>query len=184
MNAWVVKSTLKLRDGSEGWHWNNYLPVGGDCAYDPDEVAADWGGANWVRSFLSKKLLREEVREGDIVICYQSDGREILGLTTMASDGKEDPHGSGDFNMFDLARPSDALILDPPLTIASLYAAGCRPKCFGPGMQGTVFRVENDEFEQMLGVLRGEMSAEGRRELDAWLRRAGWPRAERAPRQR
>ena len=27
MNIWVVKSTLKLRDGSEGWHWDYYLKI-------------------------------------------------------------------------------------------------------------------------------------------------------------
>lgn len=184
MNVWVVKSTLNRRDGSKGWHWDNYLPVDDACDYDPGETAADWGGAGWVRSPLSKKLIREEVRKGDIVVCYQSDGREILGLTTMASDGKDDPPGSGDFNMFDLAPPSEALVLDPPLTIASLYAAGCRPKCFGPGMQGTVFRIEQGEFEQMLGVLRAEMTADARHDLDRWLRGVGWQRSRCAPRRR
>ena len=184
MNVWVVKSTLRLRDGSAGWHWNNYLVIDDDDPELAEENAIDWGGADWVRSALSKKLIREEVTEGDIVVCYQSDGREILGLTTMASDGKEDPPGSGDFNMFDLAAPADALVLDPPLTIASLYAADCRPRCFGPGMQGTVFRMENDEFEQALGVLRGEMSAAARRELDSWLRRVGSSRGVRSSRRR
>lgn len=184
MNVWVVKATMHLRDGGEGWHWEHYLPVDDGVGYDPDETGADWGGADWVRSALSKKLIREEVAKGDIVLCYQSDGRKIPGLTTMTSDGKDDPPGSGDFNMFDLAPPSEALILDPPLTVRSLYASGCRPKCFGPGMQGTIFRVADDEFEEMLGVLRGETTEEARRKLDAWLRRVGWQRAVRASRRR
>jgi hypothetical protein len=66
----------------------------------------------WIRSPQSKKYLREEVRKGDIVVCYQSEGRRICGFTRMAGNGRDEPKGSGDFNMLYLAGNKKALCIE------------------------------------------------------------------------
>src|SRR4051794_7510452 len=101
-NTWVVKTRATKEDGSKGWHWRYYLPDD-DCDRELDEPSQDWGGEDWIRSPYSKQLIRDEVREGDLVVCYQTDGREILGFTRMVSDGKEEFPGTGNYNCFDLA---------------------------------------------------------------------------------
>jgi len=171
-NVWVIKCTELLRDGSEGWHWRHYLPPTTCDGYAPDAIAADWGGANWIRSAYSKKLLRKSVTCGDIALCYQSDdpehGRAILGLARFASDGREEEPGSGDYNCFDLCPPNKALSLRPPLNIAELHAAGCRPKCFGPGTQGTIFPVSPVEFRGIIAAIV-KSSPNQEKRLRRWL---------------
>jgi len=44
----------------------------------------------YINSWHSKQLIRDEVRKDDLVICYQTDTREILGFTRLVSDGKEE----------------------------------------------------------------------------------------------
>jgi len=170
-NIWVVKCREVKADGTRGWHWRYYLP-GDDCDRELNEPSEDWGGQDWIKSNLSKKLIREEVQAGDGVICYQCDTREIVGLTRMASAGKDDPPGSGDYNCFDLAPPREALRLDPPLRMRDLYASGCHPRCFAPGTQGTLFRVDQQEFEAIrTAIIRN--SSGMRKRVAAWLDRAG-----------
>jgi hypothetical protein len=100
-NTWVVKTREVKEDGSEGGHWKYYLP-GDDCSCNLHRPYRNWGGDDWIMSSYSKKLIRDEVLEGDLVVCYQTDGREILGFTRMASDGKEESRGTGEYNCFDL----------------------------------------------------------------------------------
>ena len=150
--VWVIKCRETLVDGSDGWHWREYLPLEGLVV--DDEPVEDWGGSDWIRSPYSKKLLRDEVISGDIGVCYQTDdpdaGRSILGFTRFVSDGKEEYTGSGDFNCFDLCPPSECFVLSPPLRINDLYATGCRPSAFGRGTQGTIFPVASDELQGVL----------------------------------
>jgi hypothetical protein len=60
-------------------------------------------------------------------MCYQTDTREIVGLTRMVSARQDDAPGSGDYSCFDLAPPCKALRLDPPSLMKELYASGCHP---------------------------------------------------------
>lgn len=168
--VWVIKCTDTPRKDFSGWHWKHYFS--NPTAYNPNEPAKDWGGENWIRSSYSMKLLREEVLNGHIALCYQSDdehyGRAILGLTQFASDGKQDPPGSGRYNYFDMIPPKDAFRLEPPLTIDDLYNSGCRPRCFGPGTQGTVFPVGLDEFNGIVRAI-GRQSNAQQKALERWL---------------
>ena len=150
---WVIKSRETLADGSDGWHWREYLPSSELRPYD--QPLEDWGGSDLIRSANSKKLLRDEVASGDIGICYQLDdpgsGRSILGFTRFVSGGKEACPGSGDFNCFDLCPPIECCVLTPPLRIDDLFATGCLPRAFSPRSQATILSITPDEFQ---GILR------------------------------
>jgi hypothetical protein len=94
-----------MKDGTHGWHWQSYFE-------DAKARPYDWGGADWIRSGYSKKLLRERARRGDVILCYQVDdqthGRVILGLTRMVSGGRPDP-ASGEYNSFRIDAPASGL---------------------------------------------------------------------------
>jgi hypothetical protein len=169
MNVWVVKATEKHRTGLQGWHWNEYL------AGDHPEYG--WGGPEWIRSRLSKKILRDEFSRGDILLCDQTDdyeyGRVILGLTRSVSYGIEDPPGSAQYNTFDIAPSNEALTLAPPLTIHELYGRGCHPKCFSKAARGTIFPVLPDDFRAIIGIIAERSDHEGERVIQ-WLRQVGF----------
>lgn len=169
MNAWVIKARQTLQDGQSGWHWREYLSRKDD--------RRNWGGPDWINSALSKKLIREDIRKDDVIVCYQVDdgeyGRAILGMTRFASRGKEWPRGSGEFNCFDLVRADEAVRLNHPLTIAALRETGCAPKCFGPGTQGTLFPIDPQEFGGIIEAILADAGAQAD-EIVSWLRVAGW----------
>lgn len=169
MNVWVVKCRATMKDRTTGWHWDKYL----QCNDDRDEVYDDWGGPEWVQASYSKKLLREAVHRDDLVVCYQTDRKEILGFTRMASNGKEFDEGSGDFNCFDLVSPSEAFPLDQPVTIEELRYVDCSPKCFRPGTQGTLFPVSPADFDSMVSAVAAYLPHH-QDELLAWLGDAGY----------
>src|SRR2546423_1145633 len=127
MNFWVVKANTNPEHSSFGWHWDNYLRGRSDSG-------REWGGPEWINHPGSTKHIRDEVKKGDLVVCYQTDVRSILGLTRMATDGV------GDFNMLNFVSPRKALRLDASgLGITELRARGCYPDCFGnKGGRGTI----------------------------------------------
>jgi hypothetical protein len=166
MNFWVVKSRLRKDDGSEGWHWENYFE--GDA-----ETGKNWGGSEWIKSNESKKYIREDVRKGDLVVCYQSDNQEIWGLTKMLTDGQEDQRDSNEFNVLNFSAPNNAFALSPPLKLQKLKENHCNPKCFEPGRQGTIFPIIPKEFKGVLSVIV-KNSPHLRDTLDKWLRKGGY----------
>ena len=166
MNVWLVKCRKYLPD-REGWSWDQY--------FDPesDEYGVDdtWGGHEWIRSSQSKKFIREEVQKGDIVVCYQSEGRRICGFTRMAGDGLEEPEGSGDFNLLFIAAAKKGLCIEPELTVNQLHSTGCDPIWLQKG-QGTVFPLSLDEFKGIVRAVR--ICCSGMEDdLDRWLQRVG-----------
>lgn len=141
MNIWVVK--VRQRKSEEGYHWKHYFKKGKKEDYK-----------FFCSSNLSKKYLREEVGKGDIVICYQVDSKEIVGITLMESGGIECIEGSGDINAFYLVQANKAFnLIDNSITVGEIRKTGCNPDCFGQGKQGTIFPVSNDEFKCIINAI-------------------------------
>lgn len=167
MNFWVVKARLHKEDGSEGWHWGNYF----DGGY---EAGNKWGGKDWIRSNESKKYIREKVRKGDIVVCFQSDNGDIWGLTSMTTDGREEIRGSNEYNLLNFSSPSKTFKLTPPLKLQRLREDRCNPKCFAPGRQGTIFPLDLKDFQRILSAI-GRNYPENKKDLTMQRVQRGTP---------
>ena len=169
MNIWTIKCSKPIEDRGWGWHWRRYFK-----GIDEERSKAfDFGGEDWIRSPKSKKYIREEVRKGDLVVCYQKKGREILGLTRMASDGKM-YKGSGEYNSFLLAPAIESFdMLRSPVSIQEIRSTGCDPECFRIRVPGTIFPVTSDEFGGVLSAIV-TFYPESRNRLTEWLKTVGY----------
>lgn len=166
MNFWVIKCREKKPYGKKGWHWGKYFIKGGN-------VSDGWGGEDWIKNNESKRYIRDEVAKGDLAVCYQYEGQEIMGLTSMVRDGAEQIKNSGSYNILFFARSKSAFKIDPPLTIRLLRDTGCNPKCFGRGRQGTVFPLDSREFKGILSAIT-DLYPQKRRTLERWLTKVGY----------
>jgi hypothetical protein len=166
MDFWVVKCREKKANGKQGWHWDNYFVKG--CS-----VSNGWGGDDWIKNNESKKYIRDEVGKGDLVVCYQYEGQEIMGLTSIVRDGAEEVKNSGNYNLLFFTGFKSAFEIDPPLTIRLLRDTGCNPKCFGRGRQGTVFPLNPKEFKGILSAIT-DSYPQKRKSLEHWLTKVGY----------
>lgn len=133
---WVTGSE---RGPKRPWHWDNFLS-------HPKTV--DWGGPDWINSPMSFKRI-QRMRKGDLVIAYQA-GEGILGLTSLASNGYKDPK-SIHYDTFDLERtPTVWLRHAVPLHVVQALPRSSQNFEFVRVLQGTVFRVREEGFRQVL----------------------------------
>jgi hypothetical protein len=169
---WVVKCNEHPEDGN-GWHWRAYFESLDDA--QRDDLPYEFGGDHWIHSARSIKHIREDVLAGDLVVCYQTDHRGIVGLTRLNSNGR--PDRSGLYNLFDLIPAREAFpFLETPLTIKELRESGCDPECFGPGTHGTVFPVSSGEFQGIVSAIAHVVPGKANK-LHVWLSMAGIPTA-------
>jgi hypothetical protein len=131
MNVWVFKINTK-----RGWEFDNYFR---SRARGPYEM----GDEGWIRSASSLRYLREEVKEGDLFLCYESDRKRVVGLARAASDGRDVGLGS----LIDFCPPRDAVRFENPLTrkpdLDHILA-------FTPSRgRGTVQKIDLDEFSRL-----------------------------------
>ena len=79
------------------------------------------GDEGWIKSATSLRYLREEVKRGDLFVCYEADRRQVVGLARAASDGRDVGMGS----LVDFCPPREAC---PPTQCSSrpAYRAGSR----------------------------------------------------------
>jgi hypothetical protein len=166
-NFWVIKCRGVLATGESGWYWHWYLDRE---AVSRNKIYPEWGGPKWIKSHLSRKLIRERFKRDDIVVCYQMDGREILGFTRLASDGLE---VDGVHCAFDLAPPSTAYRNQTPLTIEELRATGCRPIAFSRKFRGTILELSPGEMQGICAAIIAN-NPEEENDLLAWLKAAGF----------
>jgi len=143
-SIWVVKCRKKLVNGRKGGNWHRYLD---HIAGPRDKIWKQWGGPEWIRSHLSRKFIREDFCKHDLVLCYQKEGRQILGFTRLASDA---PGEVGSDSAFDLAAPATAYVFKKPLSIEELRTTGCSPEAFEHKFRGTILKMSKRE---MLGVV-------------------------------
>ena len=135
MNVWVFKVNTK-----RGWEFDEYFRSRQRGIYE-------LGDEGWIRSASSLRYLREEVKRGDLFLCYEVDRKQVVGLARAASDGRDVGMGS----LVDFCPPREAVRLKHPLTR--------RPDldhimAFSPQRgRGTVQKIEPDEFARLRRII-------------------------------
>jgi len=135
MKVWVFKVNTK-----RGWEFDQYFRSRARGAYE-------LGDEGWIRSATSLSYLREEVKHGDLFLCYEVDRKRLLGIARAASDGRDVGMGS----LIDFCPPREAVRFRNPLTR--------RPDldhilAFTPHRgRGTVQKIERDEFARLRRII-------------------------------
>ena len=135
MKAWVFKINTR-----RGWEFDEYFRSRRRGLYP-------LGDEGWIRSASSLRFLREEVKRGDLFLCYEVDRKQVVGVARAASDGRDRGQGS----LLDLCPPGDAVRLRKPLLR--------RPdldhiQAFTPRRgRGTVQRIERDELARLRRIV-------------------------------
>jgi hypothetical protein len=131
MRAWVFKINTK-----RGWRFDEYFRSHARGVYP-------MGDEGWIRSASSLRYLREEVKRGDVFLCYEVDSKQVVGAARAASDGRDVGLGS----LIDFCPPRQAVRLENPL---------CRKPdldhilAFSPARgRGTVQKIDRDEFRRL-----------------------------------
>lgn len=135
MNYWVFKINTK-----RGWRFDQYFRSSTRGIYE-------MGDEGWIKSARSLRYLREEVRRGDLFLCYEVDHKEIVGVARAASDGRDVGMGS----LVDFCPPRDAVRFQNPLTrkpdLDHILA-------FTPQRgRGTVQKIDRDEFARLKRIM-------------------------------
>jgi hypothetical protein len=105
------------------------------------------GDEGWIRSASSLRFLREEVKRGDLFLCYEVDHKQVVGIARAASDGRDTGQGS----LVDFCPPRQAVRLQSPLNrkpdLDHILA-------FSPKRgRGTVQKIDADEFRRLRRIL-------------------------------
>jgi hypothetical protein len=135
MKVWVFKINTK-----RGWEFDQYF-------HSRTRGAYELGDEGWIRSATSLHYLREEVKRGDLFLCYEVDRKRLLGVARAASDGRDVGMGS----LIDFCPPREAVRFRNPLTR--------RPDldhilAFTPHRgRGTVQKIERDEFARLRRII-------------------------------
>jgi len=133
--VWVFKVNTK-----RGWKFDEYFRSRTRGVYE-------LGEEGWIRSATSLRYLRQEVKRGDLFLCYEVDGKQVVGLARAAADGRDAGTGS----LLDLCPPREAVRLQNPLTrkpdLDYILA-------FTPHRgRGTVQRIDPDEFARLRRII-------------------------------
>ena len=135
MAVWVFKVNTK-----RGWEFDEYFRSRARGDYE-------MGDEGWIRSARSLRYLREEVKRGDIFLCYEVDRKRVVGVARAASDGRDVGQGS----LVDFCAPQLAVRLGNPLErkpdLDHVLA-------FSPSRgRGTVGRIDADEFRRLRRIM-------------------------------
>jgi hypothetical protein len=135
MQCWVFKINTK-----RGWEFDNYFRSRARGAYE-------MGDEDWIKSASSLRYLREEVKRGDVFLCYETDRKQVLGIARAASDGRERGEGS----LVDFCDPRESVRFRYPLTrhpdLDYILA-------FSPHRgRGTIQKIDRDEFTRLRGTM-------------------------------
>ncbi len=135
MRVWVFKINTK-----RGWEFDQYFRA---RVRGPFEM----GEEGWIRSASSLRYLREEVKRGDLVLCYEVDRKQVVGVARAASDGRDVGMGS----LLDFCPPRQAVRLTNPLRrcpdLDHILAFSSHRG------RGTVQRIDADEFRRLRGIM-------------------------------
>ncbi len=143
---WWVTASDKNR--VHPWHWRQFFE-------DSDNPAQryDWGGPDWINSWVSFARIRE-MRAGDVVVAYQAD-EGVVGLVYLASPGYQH-FDEGNYDTFDLASTPHAWLTQPVpyQVIRDLPGARKHIEFVGAKVKrGTVFRISPTGFKMILRLI-------------------------------
>jgi hypothetical protein len=136
--VWVFKINTK-----RGWEFDQYFR---SRARGPVAM----GDEGWIRSASSLRYLREEVKKGDLFLCYETDRKEMVGVARAASDGR-----GGDLmrkvSLIDFCPPRKAVRLRNPL---ARHPDLDHILAFTPHRgRGTVQPIDRDEFVRLRRIM-------------------------------
>jgi len=132
---WVFKINTK-----RGWEFDQYFRARSRGPYP-------MGDEGWIRSASSLRYLREEVKRGDLFLCYETDRKRVVGVARAASNGRDTGMGS----LVDFCSPLEAVRFANPLVR--------RPDldhilAFSPQRgRGTVQKIDRDEFARLRRII-------------------------------
>jgi hypothetical protein len=133
--VWVFKINTR-----RGWEFDQYFRARSRGPYE-------MGDEGWIRSASSLRYLREDVKRGDVFLCYETDRKRLVGIARAASDGRDVGMGS----LVDFCPPREAVRLEHPLAR--------RPdlnhvQAFTPSRgRGTVQKIDPDEFSRLVRAM-------------------------------
>lgn len=131
MNCWVFKINTR-----RGWEFDLYFRSRARGAYP-------LGDEGWIRSASSLRFLRQEVKRGDLFLCYEADRKRLVGVARAASDGRD----RGQASLLDFCPPRQAVRLPNPLR---RHPDLDHVLAFTPNRgRGTVQRIDPDEFARL-----------------------------------
>ncbi len=133
--VWVFKVNTK-----RGWEFDEYFRSRCRTPYE-------MGDEGWIKSASSLRYLREEVKRGDLFLCYEVDRKRVVGVARAASDGRDAGMGS----LVDFCPPREAVRLENPLMRCPdlEYILAFTPH----RGRGTVQKIERDEFARLRRML-------------------------------
>jgi hypothetical protein len=136
--VWVFKINTK-----RGWEFDRYFR---SRARGPVPM----GDEGWIKSASSLHYLREEVKKGDLFLCYETDRRQIVGVARAASDGRERDL-TRKVSLIDFCPPREGVRLQNPLVrhpdLDHILA-------FTPHRgRGTVQPIDPDEFARLRRIM-------------------------------
>lgn len=151
MRCWVFKINTR-----RGWKFAQYFRSRARGPYP-------LGDEGWIRSASSLRYLREQVKRGDVFLCYEVDRKQLVGVARAASDGRDRGLGS----LVDFCPPREAVYLQNPLLrrpdLEHILA-------FTPARgRGTVQPIDADEFARLRRILAAKNPAQA--QALSWLLR-------------
>ena len=136
MKAWVFKINTR-----RGWEFDQYFRARRRGLYP-------LGDEGWIRSASSLRFLRQDVKRGDLFLCYEVDRKQVVGIARAASDGRDRGQGS----LLDFCPPRNAVRLRNPLL---RHPDLDHIQAFTPHRgRGTVQPIERDEFARLRRIMQ------------------------------
>lgn len=144
MKVWVFKINTK-----RGWQFDQYFRSRARGIYP-------MGDEGWIKSASSLRYLREEVKRGDLFLCYETDHKELRGVARAASNGRDVGMGS----LIDFCPPARAVRFRNPL---KRHPDLDHILAFTPHRgRGTIQKIDRDEFTRLKRIMLNRNPAQAR----------------------
>jgi hypothetical protein len=157
-SAVAIRSWVAKANPAREWEWDLYFE-------DRDPSACEW---DWVRCRKSMSYIRDGIRENDVIVCYRTDTREIVGFTLAAGPGRP----KDDYWILDLVDPCGptCLRLHNPVTVSDLRERRVDPRCFRVGAGRSIRPISDNELRGILQIA-ATANPEQNQEIWDWFER-------------